>query len=198
MNQQSGKSAEEQFVGEAKQKRRNHADILANKPGCIYCAGENLADTIEHLPPIAMFAGRQRPKGLEFPACEPCNNGTGRTDLVASMMARMWPDATTDSHKAEIKRILAGVANNIPGLLQEMEIRPGAEKILRKQRNLPDNSFPLRVNGPIVTQHMETFSAKFGFALHFQLTKLPIPRTGESNRCGSRTFRPLTAKYRQI
>lgn len=65
-------------------------------PACIYCAGRNLATTIAHMPPIQMFEGRQRPGGFEFPACRPCNNGTGQADLVASMLARVMPHANTD------------------------------------------------------------------------------------------------------
>jgi hypothetical protein len=68
-------------MGEAKRNLRAHAAILADAAGCIYCAGENVATTIEHMPPISLFEGRQRPKGLEFPACQPCNNGTGHSDL---------------------------------------------------------------------------------------------------------------------
>jgi hypothetical protein len=37
-------------MGQAKLKRRAHAEILAGDPGCIYCAGANVAVTIEHIP----------------------------------------------------------------------------------------------------------------------------------------------------
>jgi len=39
-------------------------------------AGGIGADTIEHMPPIQMFRLRQRPKGMEYPACRGCNNGS--------------------------------------------------------------------------------------------------------------------------
>jgi len=86
-------------MGQAKQNRATHAQLLTGNPGCIYCAGAAVATTIEHMPPISMFEGRQRPKGLEFPSCGKCNNGTGHSDLVAAMLARTWPDS-----KSEFKR----------------------------------------------------------------------------------------------
>src|ERR1700722_6743071 len=75
------------LVGKAKLKRQAHAAILAKHSACLYCAGTNTATTIEHMPPIAVFEGRQRPKGFEFPACGPCNNGTSHSVLVAAMLA---------------------------------------------------------------------------------------------------------------
>jgi hypothetical protein len=68
------------------------------------------------MPPIAMFDDNQRPKGLEFPACRDCNNGTRLSDTVASLLARTYPDAQTPD---DLERLLSGVRNNIPGLLEE-------------------------------------------------------------------------------
>jgi hypothetical protein len=90
-------------MGQAKLKRQAHAAVLADHSGCIYCAGTNAATTIEHMPPISVFEGRQRPKGFEFPACGPCNNGTSLSDLVAAMLARIWPDADSEIQKKDVK-----------------------------------------------------------------------------------------------
>jgi hypothetical protein len=165
-------------MGEAKRKLRAHAAILADAPGCIYCAGENVATTIEHMPPKSVFEGRQRPKGLEFPACQKCNNGTGHSDLVAAMLARTWPDANTASQQADVAKIFRGLANNVPGLFHEMDVGRGAEKLARKRHDLPDDVHPLRADGPILTRHVLTFAAKLGFALHFEMRAAPIPPTG--------------------
>ena len=74
-------------MGEAKETRILRERMLAQRPGCIYCAGAAVADTIEHMPPIAMFEGRRRLRGLEFPACGTCNGGTKHPDLVAALLA---------------------------------------------------------------------------------------------------------------
>jgi hypothetical protein len=162
-------------MGEAKRKL---AAMLADRPGCIYCAGENVATTIEHMPPISVFEGRQRPKGLEFPACQPCNHNTGHADLVAAMLARFWPDAESEIQQKEAKKIIAAISNNIPGLLQEMNVGRGGEKLMRKRHSIPIEAHPMRVNGPIMTAHIETFAAKIGFALHYELRGAPVPAQG--------------------
>jgi hypothetical protein len=165
-------------VGQAKLKRQAHAAILAHHSGCIYCAGTNAATTIEHMPPIAVFEGKQRPKGFEFPACGPCNNGTSHSDLVAALLARIWPDADSEIQKKDLKKLLGAVANNIPQLLSEMSIGRAGEKLARKQYNLPTDVHPMRADGPLLTHYMHTFAAKFGFALHYEINGEPVPTAG--------------------
>jgi hypothetical protein len=165
-------------MGEAKLKRQAHAAILAEHSGCIYCAGTNAATTIEHMPPISVFEGRQRPKGFEFPACAPCNNGTSHSDLVAAMLARVWPDADSEIQKKDVKKLLSAVANNIPQLLREMSVGRAGEKLARKQHKLPTDAHPMRANGPLLTHYIQTFAAKFGFALHYEVNGAPVPATG--------------------
>jgi hypothetical protein len=165
-------------MGQAGAKRQAHAKILADGPGCIYCAGAAVATTIEHMPPISLFEGRQRPKGLEFPACGTCNNGTGHSDLVAAMLARTWPDTSEEIQKRDVKKIFSGLANNVPGLFQEMNPGRAAEKLARKRHNLSADMHPLRADGPILNHHILTFAAKLGFALHFEAQGSVVPAAG--------------------
>lgn len=165
-------------MGEAKRRQRAHRHILAGSPGCIYCAGANVATTIEHMPPIQMFEGRQRPGGFEFPACHRCNSGTGHSDLVASMLARVMPHADTDLHRKDLAKILSAVSNNVAGLLDEMNIGRGAEKLARKRLGIPEDMHPLRADGPILSGHILTFAAKLGFALHYEVHGGLIPARG--------------------
>jgi hypothetical protein len=165
-------------MGEAKRKLRAHAAILADRPRCIYCAGDNVATTIEHMPPITIFEGRQRPKGLEFPTCQRCNNGTGHSDLVAALLARSWPDANSEIQRKDLVKILAGVANNVPGLLEEMNIGRASEKLARKRYNLSSDEHFLRADGPLLTKYVLTFAAKLAFALHHEVRGEPIPPAG--------------------
>ena len=126
-----------------------------------------------------MFAERRRPKGLEFAACDACNQGTKHADLVAAMVARSMPDATTEAAKAEAKRIFTGIANNIPGLLQEMSLSDAEQWNARKRLSgiAPDGGF-LRANGPLVSAHMQTFATKIGFALWYETTRTILPKQG--------------------
>jgi len=164
-------------MGQAKIKRRSFAEMLANGPGCIYCAGAAVADTIEHMPPISMFEGRQRPKGLEFPACAGCNGNTKHSDLVAALIANCWTNSSP-ARAGDIQRLLKGVSNNVRGLLEEMHLRKAGEKLARKRRNVPAQAHPMRADGPILTHHMFRFAAKFGFALHHEIFGAPIPKVG--------------------
>jgi hypothetical protein len=126
-----------------------------------------------------MFRLRDRPKGLEFSACRECNNGTGDSDLVASLMGRIYPDAKLETARSEIKRLLTAVGNNVPGLLQEMQVGAGGQKLAtRSIPNMPPNTAVLRADGPILQHHMLTFGAKLGFALHFETLGTRVPDEG--------------------
>jgi hypothetical protein len=81
------------------------------------------------MPPIQMFRLRQRPKGLEFPSCADCNHATSHSDLVASLMGRTYPNPAIEAAHEELRKLLSSVANNVPGLLQEMQVGVGGQKI---------------------------------------------------------------------
>jgi hypothetical protein len=166
-------------MGEATARRRAHAKMLAQHSQCIYCAGANPATTVEHMPPIAMFDRRQRPKGLEFPTCAECNHGTSQTDLVASLFGRVYPDSENDTGRSELKKLLSAVDNNVPGLIDEMlEDEMGQIRARQIIPNMPPGSTLLRAKGPILTRHMRTFGAKFGLALHFEAHSSFVPQEG--------------------
>src|SRR5262249_61418480 len=106
-------------MGEASQRRKSKQVLLKESPFCIFCGGNESATTIEHCPPRMMFRGKQRPHDLVFPSCERCNSGTSRSDLVASLLGRVYPDGT-DMDAADMQKVLQALSNNMPELLQEM------------------------------------------------------------------------------
>jgi hypothetical protein len=125
-----------------------------------------------------MFRKRQRPKGLEFASCRSCNEGTGRADLVASLISRLAPDARDDDEKLELEKLLEGVKNNVPGLLDEMCLADETETAARVRLPRYSDSLFLKANGPLVHAHMQTFSTKLGFALYYELTGHVVPPGG--------------------
>lgn len=165
-------------MGESKRKKRAHAGVFAACPTCIYCGGDVQATTIDHVPPRIMFSEKRRPKGLEFASCEACNQGTRRADLVAAMMARLYPDAEHPSDRAEISRIFTSINNNIPGLLQEMHIDEAGQAKARMRLPSPIAGGFLRTDGPLVSPLMQTFAFKTGFALYYEMTKKIVPKGG--------------------
>ena len=159
-------------MGGATQRRKSKQALLRDNPFCIFCGGTKRATTIEHCPPRIMFRGKQRPHELVFSSCAQCNSGTRRSDLVASLLGRVYPDGTgLDS--ADLKKVLQAVSNNVPGLLQEMMLSD-AEHLAAKM----PIGWALRANGPILTSHILTFGAKLGLALHFAHHQRPVPTSG--------------------
>ena len=116
---------------------------------------------------------------MEFPTCEECNHGTRLTDLVASLLGRLYPDFETDAGRDELKKLLVAVGNNVPGLLEEMLVNELEQNQARQNiPNMPLGSTVLRANGPILIRHMNIFGAKFGLALHFETHGTCIPQEG--------------------
>ena len=122
-------------MGEAARKRRAHRDKLVSYPHCIYCGAT--AETIEHMPPTVIFRRKDRPKGLEFPSCKQCNNGTSHSDLVAATLGRAYPPDPND-HQGH-PQPLRGHPNNIPDLLLEMQVSP-----IRQSQTLRRMGWPRR------------------------------------------------------
>jgi hypothetical protein len=159
-------------MGEASQRKKSKQALLKEWPFCVFCGGTEPATTIEHCPPRMMFRGKQRPNDLVFPSCKRCNLGTRRSDLVASLLGRVYPDGT-DLDTADLRKVLQAVANNLPGLLQEMMLSDAKQAAAK----MPVG-WVLRANGPILTSHILTFGAKLGLALHFELHKRAVPSSG--------------------
>jgi hypothetical protein len=133
---------------------------------------------MDHMPPRAIFDAKRRPKGLEFPACEPCNAGTKTADQVAAMMSRIYPDPTTPDGVAEVQKYLNGVANNEPGILVEMFGSPAWRRSVQHRVPGGVGMHALNCSGPLVNKNMDVFAAKFGFAMHVEITGRMIETGG--------------------
>lgn len=166
------------MMGEARNKSRSKAKILAEEPRCIYCL--NPPDSLEHMPPIAMFKDRARPSGMEYAACVACNNGTSTADLVASFMAHIKPfDGPNDWEIAAVERFLRSLRFKAPGLADELvRSRNTRPRWLWSPSGLLRETNELDADGPILKQHLDVFSAKLGMALYREHTGHALPETG--------------------
>lgn len=151
------------MAGEAKQKAIALKKMVANEPRCIYCTG--LPSTIEHMPPITFFRGRQRPKGLEFAACHGCNDGTKGADLVASFFARM--------DKQGDHQLISEAMNNrqmlqmrAPEVLKELFNPQKEDRIWVRRNGILQEMARIKADGPVTRLHLHVFAAKFGMALY--------------------------------
>jgi hypothetical protein len=167
-------------MGQAKQKVLSQAALLEANPFCIYCGGRNPATTIDHLPPRIMFRGKLRPRQFEFPCCAPCNKGTKDTDQLIAWIGRTYPDPVTESDKTDVQKILRGLKNNMPDVLREMYIGTAGQKLARKRTagRIQEPGGFLRLDGPLVSQHLDVFGCKLGLAMHWEFTKQVIPPSG--------------------
>ena len=166
-------------MSEAKQKRRRHAKLLVAAKGCIYCAGHRHADQIDHMPPRMMFRTSQRPKGLEFPSCGLCNQGTSRLDVVAAFMARTFPGIANDIDSAEWEKLTRELHRVAPSLPLEMWVsEKEMHQMMWREGTFAPDLAGFRANGPILGAHMQAFSAKVGFALHYEATGTFVPPEG--------------------
>jgi hypothetical protein len=118
---------------QARQRRRRQAALLAEHPHCIYCGGVRKATTIDHMPPRIMFRSKLRPGQLEFPSCDPCNQLTKASDQVAALVGRFLPDAVTPEEKADFRKILTGLKNNMRPVLEEMNLGTAEEEQVRRR-----------------------------------------------------------------
>lgn len=124
-----------------------------------------------------MFRNRDRPTGLEFPSCEPCNNGARRSDRIAAFMGRLTPDPQDENEQDEMLDLLLGINADIPGIAFEFQSSRAHERRTLRQHGRT-NGEGILLGGPIVGAHMEAFAARLGFALHFHATGKAIPALG--------------------
>ncbi len=146
-------------------------DRLIGQP-CAYCAGARVSTTIDHMPAKVVFLGKHRPRGLEFPSCEECNKATSNAELFAAVMTR---EPATPEDVEELRKLMQGVRDTVPGLMEELFAYPPWLGPIPVALGQPP---PLYVAGPLVHHHMRLFAAKFGFAMHHALTGVPLSAMG--------------------
>lgn len=169
-------------MGEAKRRGRLREQVLSEFPHCIYCGGNTPASTVDHFPPRAVFELRHRPRGLEFPACKVCNDGGRLDELVSAMLSRIYPDPNSFAASEEVRKLMQAVSNNCPGLLEELIPSFRQKKLAHRSREmLPPGGGVLNCQGPLLNRAIHRFTAKIGYALHFQLTGKPVPHGGAAS-----------------
>ena len=163
------------MAGQAKQKTIALKQMVANEPRCIYCTG--LPSTVEHMPPITFFRGRLRPKGMEYAACQECNDGTRGADVVASFFARM--------DKQGDHQLISEAMNNrqmlqmrAPGVLNELFNPQKEDKVWVRRNGILQEMARIKADGPVTRLHLHVFAAKFGMALYRHHIGAALPLGG--------------------
>jgi hypothetical protein len=166
-------------MGEAKNKSRSRKAVLAAESRCIYCAA--VPDTLEHMPPRAMFRSTHRPSGLEFGTCTSCNNGTSAADLVASFVARLIQgnDDPNEWHHTEARAKLRTLRLKAPDFLLEL-FRPDKNKEIWRPSpgGVLTKAVSVHADGPHTKAYLDVFAAKLGMALYREHVGTPLPVVG--------------------
>lgn len=174
-------------MGEAKRKSQTSQAIIAREPRCIYCPSP--AETLEHMPPRAIFRDRQRPGAMEYGACKACNNGTRGSDAVAAVMALVHPDNGERSWQAKkIRTLIPTIDTCAPGVRQEINL-PGKsiyEWARRSDSGLLQRVVRVRADGPRVKAHLSVFGAKLAMALYREHVGAALPLRGAVSGLSSR------------
>lgn len=146
--------------------------FLLENPRCCFCGGDRPATTRDHVPAKIFFDGKLRPKGIEVPACNPCQEYTKKHELVCATFARMFPDTQSKQQRIEIRKLLRRAGKAVPGLLDELRPSPEqAAQIHRIQQKVPKAAGILNADGPLVTQSLDINAVKLTCALHYEHTR---------------------------
>lgn len=88
---------------------------------CYFCG--NAANTIDHVPPRACFPTGYAPEGFEFPACDPCNQGTKKQDQIFGLYSMLLDFDESKMRRPEdlekMSNLRRGIANNYPEALPD-------------------------------------------------------------------------------
>lgn len=157
---------------------RSRAEVMAEDANCVYCG--NPADSQEHMPPIVMFKGRDRPGGMEFATCANCNRGTSAADSVAAFLAKISFDTNEDDWQFKENILQRAMLNEIaPGFLDELFDANRAKDVLRQTPSgVIIKQKAITADGPLTRAYVSVFATKVGMALFRELTGKALPSEG--------------------
>ena len=107
-------------VPKATHKMSKKQRLLAKHPCCCFCGGIAQGTTVDHVPPKACFPDGYWPEEFEFPACEKCNYGTARNDLIFGFYSILLDFNEANRSQADIaklNKLRAAIANRYPEAL---------------------------------------------------------------------------------
>lgn len=162
------------------QKKNRLNQKQREQPWCVYCGGASLGVELDHMPPMTMFDLRQRYGDMTYLACSACHTATRPLDQVAGFLCRAHQDyPMSDKEQTETRKIIRGVINNHPGLLEELRPSDKQRQYAREAGAVfGDGSGAAWNISDRVHAIMMRFAARAVLALHFELCKEVIPTAG--------------------
>ena len=151
-------------------------------PLCCFCGGGTASEEIDHLPSRACFDNRDYPDGFEFPSCRNCNISTKDDEQVVALFSRMLANPAAPAVPNEIRRYVAGVANNNADVIAE---------IGRAITRLGENHHVLEI-GDAAHQAFTNVLTRWSKAFHYRETGVIVPADG---RIHVQYFTNANARY---
>jgi hypothetical protein len=165
-------------LGEARIKRATRLGLLKDR-ACVFCGGARQAVQIDHVPPRIAFANKLRPKGLEFPSCANCNQGTRDYDQIVGLLSRLTISETQPHEKKDLDKLVRALRNNYRNVINDIEFKPLGAVIRKKaHRQFPNTAGVGITTGPVIGSVLAKFGAKLGFGLHYLRTGRIVPVEG--------------------
>lgn len=157
------------------------AVAFAKTDMCIFCGGLEMATTVDHCPPRAIFSERKWPEGYVFPACMRCNSGSKESENWIALLSCMHglDAAETPRIAGEFMRIGRSLLK--PAILKEMLLSSSAKRQLTRkigadlEPGQTFSEFPLVRVPSAATAAVPVFAAKLAKALHFMHTDRVVP-----------------------
>lgn len=146
--------------------------FFLKNPYCCFCGGRAEAVEIEHIPPRFMFLNKHRPKGFEFPTCEPCNRASRKTDTVVSFLAKFGSlKNLSERYQSDFDTALKGLLRNCPETFEEIyNGRYGNRREEKRFRKTYGQDAVIVSLGPKQRQHLNLFGLKLTLAAYYFLT----------------------------
>jgi hypothetical protein len=160
-------------MGEAKKRSARLARFIEEYPWCCFCGGKTPAQSIDHQPAAIIFPDKQRPQGLEFPACNRCNWQTSADEALLGLVSRMAGSLRSDAQPDpnRVNDMVNTVDQAYPGLPRRMlgprmVMRQGSEFVMAGSLDPADSQIDLS---------FRMMATKFSLAFYFHQTRTPAP-----------------------
>ncbi|GGB05919.1 hypothetical protein [Allosediminivita pacifica] len=161
------------------QKKRRLERLKKDHPFCCFCGGTRETETIEHAPPKAFFKDKARLRGLEFPACKRCNNGSSQLDQVASWVAYgMGLIRRDDPQDGYWEKLSRGVKNNTPDALECIQTERAERIWWWNGYKVEAEAMSVPMGVEIFQKYLNPWAAKLGYALWYNHTSTILPPEG--------------------
>src|SRR5262245_45838059 len=160
-------------MGEKKRRSLTLEAFVQQHPWCCFCGGSVPTTTRDHQPATICFPRKDRPKGLEFPACERCNSQTKYDEALLAFVCRLAGSLRSNS-RPDYERI-SGLPGTIeqafPGLLARMGV--AATSITREGKSARIGAFDL--NQPQIAMSFCKIAAKLALATYYKTSNRIAP-----------------------